>query len=264
MVDITFSIREGYDAAAAFEHQRTAPARGKAARGGDPVAVEQAAQHGELPLVRCEDQGAGGILQAAHVPREGPEGIRVHDSRHARGGQRTLHELRDPRAPAEARAYGQAAHAFQPRLDLGQGLGGEAALRVAGQRKGHGLVVLHGGDGIDALRHAEPDKARAAAHRRARGEARRARVAAAAGQYEQAAVVPLGALPRPLGQADGAVWFFSLGFHGITLYIFQIHKSIYLTSGERCAINVFQLKIFYCCERENDPKRRTENGGRRL
>ena len=241
-----------------------APALRKAPRGGDTVAAEQSAEVGELTLVRGEHRGAGGVFEDAHVPREGPERVRVHHGGHARGGQRALHQLRHALAAAQAGADGQAAHALEPLLHLGHGLCGEASALVAGQREGHRLVVFDGGYLIDALRHAEPHQARAAAHRRARGKGRRARVAAAPGQDQQPAVVPLGALPSPSGQGYRGILFFCLGFHGITLYIFQIHKSIYLTSGERCAINVFQLKIFYCCERENDPKRRTENGGRRL
>ena len=176
---------------------------GKIGRRLRPAGFIRPGQTGKLPIVRREHDGRAGALEHRRVLRDGKERVGIEHERCAGLHNDRLHQRRERVIPAEARPEHAHIALFQPLEKHRQGVARELPLRRR-QRKRHRLVVFHGGDGIDRLRHADGHQPGAAAQGRPGAQRRRAGIADAAADDEHTAVVifvGIGRTPRQIRRA---------------------------------------------------------------
>ena len=196
-------IRERADRLRSLAHNRAAVPDGKIGRRLCPAGFIRPGQTGKLPVVRREHNGRAGAVEHRHVLRDGKERVGIEHERRAGLRNDRMHQRRERIAAPQTGAEHTHVAFLQPLEQLRQGVARQLPLRRR-QGERHRLIVFHGGDGIDRLRHADGHQSGAAAQSRAGAQRRRAGIADAAADDEHAPIVifiGIGRAPRQIRRA---------------------------------------------------------------
>ena len=248
---------------------------GKIGRRLCPAGSIRPGQTGKLPIVRREHNGRAGAVEHRHVLRDGKERVGIKHERRAGLRNDRLHQRRECITASETGAEHAHIAFLQPLEQYRQRIARQLPLRRR-QRERHRLVVFHGGDGIDRLRHADGHQSGAAAQSRAGAQRRRAGIADAAADDEHAAVVifiGIGRAPRQIRRAGCNAMHdlppgrkrgdFSLIIITFSARRVKFSSPFTLICAAKCGINSFVIE-FIAWIGKIVPRFRTREGRHRL